>query len=53
MEKYIITMLGEKDHGKSTLIGNLLIATGSYHRGEDKRGKEDKQIKEVRACAYT
>lgn len=29
MEKYVITMLGEKDHGKSTLIGNLLISTGS------------------------
>ncbi|MDE1869121.1 MAG: hypothetical protein KGH60_04125 [Candidatus Micrarchaeota archaeon] len=29
MEKYIVTMLGEKDHGKSTLIGNMLIATGS------------------------
>lgn len=29
MEKYIVTMLGEKDHGKSTLIGNLLIATGT------------------------
>ncbi|MDE1871446.1 MAG: hypothetical protein KGI06_04385 [Candidatus Micrarchaeota archaeon] len=29
MDKYVITMLGEKDHGKSTLIGNLLIATGS------------------------
>ncbi|HVC58175.1 MAG TPA: GTP-binding protein [Candidatus Acidoferrales bacterium] len=29
MDKYIVTMLGEKDHGKSTLIGNLLIATGS------------------------
>lgn len=29
MEKYVITMLGEKDHGKSTLIGNLLIATDS------------------------
>lgn len=29
MEKYVITMLGEKDHGKSTLIGNLLIATGN------------------------
>lgn len=29
MEKYVITMLGEKDHGKSTLIGNLLIATNS------------------------
>src|SRR5271169_5201570 len=28
MEKYTITMLGEKDHGKSTLIGNLLISTG-------------------------
>ena len=27
--KYVITMLGEKDHGKSTFIGNLLIATGS------------------------
>ncbi|MGI0100259.1 MAG: GTP-binding protein [Candidatus Micrarchaeaceae archaeon] len=29
MDKYIITMLGEKDHGKSTLIGNLLISTGN------------------------
>ena len=29
MDKYIITMLGEKDHGKSTLIGNLLIGTGT------------------------
>ena len=29
MDKYVITMLGEKDHGKSTLIGNLLIATDS------------------------
>lgn len=29
MDKYVITMLGEKDHGKSTLIGNLLINTGS------------------------
>jgi small GTP-binding protein len=29
MEKYVVTMLGEKDHGKSTLIGNLLITTGS------------------------
>lgn len=29
MDKYVITMLGEKDHGKSTLIGNLLISTGS------------------------
>ena len=29
MEKHTITMLGEKDHGKSTLIGNLLIATGA------------------------
>ena len=29
MEKHIITMLGEKDHGKSTLIGSLLIASGS------------------------
>lgn len=29
MDKYIITMLGEKDHGKSTLIGNLLIGTDS------------------------
>jgi small GTP-binding protein len=28
MEKYTITMLGEKDHGKSTLIGNMLISTG-------------------------
>lgn len=28
MDKYIITMLGEKDHGKSTLIGSILIATG-------------------------
>ncbi len=26
MEKYVITMLGEKDHGKSTLIGSMLIA---------------------------
>lgn len=29
MDKHIITMLGEKDHGKSTLIGSLLIATGT------------------------
>ncbi len=29
MEKHIITMLGEKDHGKSTLIGSMLIATGT------------------------
>jgi sulfate adenylyltransferase subunit 1 (EFTu-like GTPase family) len=29
MDKHIITMLGEKDHGKSTLIGSLLIATGA------------------------
>lgn len=29
MEKHIITMLGEKDHGKSTLIGSLLIAAGA------------------------
>ncbi len=29
MEKHVITMLGEKDHGKSTLIGSLLIATGA------------------------
>jgi elongation factor 1-alpha len=29
MEKHIITMLGEKDHGKSTLIGSMLIATGA------------------------
>ncbi len=29
MEKHIITMLGEKDHGKSTLIGSLLIASGA------------------------
>jgi translation elongation factor EF-1alpha len=29
MDKYVITMLGEKDHGKSTLIGNLLIVTDS------------------------
>ncbi len=29
MDKHIITMLGEKDHGKSTLIGSLLIASGS------------------------
>ncbi len=27
-----ITMLGEKDHGKSTLLGNLLIKTGSIKR---------------------
>jgi translation elongation factor EF-1alpha len=29
MQKSVITMLGEKDHGKSTLIGSLLIATGA------------------------
>ncbi|MDE1865028.1 MAG: hypothetical protein KGH94_00090 [Candidatus Micrarchaeota archaeon] len=29
MDKHIITMLGEKDHGKSTLIGSMLIATGA------------------------
>lgn len=29
MDKYVVTMLGEKDHGKSTLIGNLLIETGA------------------------
>ncbi len=29
MEKHIISMLGEKDHGKSTLLGNLLIQTGA------------------------
>ncbi|MDE1811042.1 MAG: hypothetical protein KGH66_03305 [Candidatus Micrarchaeota archaeon] len=39
MDKYIVTMLGEKDHGKSTLIGNLLIATGST---TDERVKEAK-----------
>jgi elongation factor 1-alpha len=35
--KYVITLLGEKDHGKSTFIGNLLIATGtvSEHRIKD------------------
>lgn len=27
-----ITMLGEKDHGKSTLLGNILIKTGSIKR---------------------
>ena len=29
MKEIAVTLLGEKDHGKSTLIGNLLIATGS------------------------
>lgn len=29
---YRITLLGEKDHGKSTLLGNLLIKTGSIKR---------------------
>ncbi|MCL4383326.1 GTP-binding protein, partial [Candidatus Marsarchaeota archaeon] len=29
MEKYKIVMLGEKDHGKSTLLANLLIASKS------------------------
>ncbi|MDE1857170.1 MAG: hypothetical protein KGH98_03765 [Candidatus Micrarchaeota archaeon] len=29
MEKRLVSMLGEKDHGKSTLIGQLLILTGS------------------------
>src|SRR5271157_2617608 len=28
MRECNFTMLGEKDHGKSTLIGNLLIHTG-------------------------
>ena len=29
MKEIAVTLLGEKDHGKSTLIGNMLIATGS------------------------
>lgn len=44
MEKYIITMLGEKDHGKSTLIGSLLIAAGAVteHRiNEAKKYSKD------------
>ncbi len=34
-----ITMLGHKDHGKSTLIGNLLILTGSVTKSRIKEAE--------------
>ncbi|MCL4380954.1 MAG: GTP-binding protein [Candidatus Marsarchaeota archaeon] len=42
MKKYRIVMLGEKDHGKSTLLANLLIASNSI---------SDERINEVRAVS--
>jgi translation elongation factor EF-1alpha len=38
--KYRITLIGEKDNGKSTLLGNLLLITGtaSKERIEDAKG---------------
>jgi translation elongation factor EF-1alpha len=36
-----VTLLGQKDHGKSTVIGNLLISTGSV---TEERIKEAKKI---------
>ena len=42
MKKYKIVMLGEKDHGKSTLLANLLITS---------KGVSQDRIKEVKAIA--
>ena len=49
MKKYKIVMLGEKDHGKSTLLANLLIASNSV---SEERISEVKSISKKNSTRF-
>ena len=49
MKKYKIVMLGEKDHGKSTLLANLLIASKSV---SEERINEVKEVSKKNSTRF-